>query len=157
MATDKQQVAARYEQLKEVPLSQLATHYANVKRTLELYKEQVAAQMLPAETEMEALEAAFLNALQTSGQKSANFEGVGTVSLVPSTYYSIGDADQLAAYCNANAAFNTIDFFSSKLKKTSIESWVEKYGHLPPGVKKVDEVKAKFTAPRATATSATSA
>jgi hypothetical protein len=150
MAVDKELLSQYYNMLKDTPMPELMKMRHQHKMYVES-KEQALEQELAAnKAVMEAAAAVIRDNLQASGSKGMSFEGLGSVTLVSSSKYSIGQADALQNYISQHPEMNPIDIFGTTLKKAGVEEFLERTGLTAEslGIKPYTEITVRFNAPR---------
>lgn len=150
MAVDKDLLSEYYNALKETPMPELMKLRHDHKMYVEREEQALEQKLAANKAVMEAAAAVIRDNLQSSGSKSMSFEGLGSVSLVSSSKFSIGQADVLQAYIAAHPDQNPIDIFGATLKKAGVEEFLERTGLTAEslGIKPYTEITVRFNAPR---------
>lgn len=150
MAVDKELVSQYYNSLKETALPDLMQLRHEHKMYVESKRAALEQELAGNDAVLEAASAVIRDKLQASGTKSMSFDGLGSVALVTSSKFSIGQADVLQSYIVAHPETNPIDLFGTSLKKAGVEEFLERTGLTAEsvGIKPYQEITVRFTAPR---------
>lgn len=150
MAVDKELLSQYYDALKETALPDLMKLRHDHKMYVESERAALEQKLAANDAVIEAVAALIRDKLQTSGMKSMSFDGLGSVTLVTSSKFSVGAADVLQQYIAQHPDTNPIDIFSSTLKKAGVEEFLERTGLTPEslGIKPYQEITVRFNAPR---------
>lgn len=89
------------------------------------------AELKPYAEMKEKLENLFLGHLDASGSDSLNVRGIGTVYRTTKKNATVSDGAEFKRYVIGEAAYDLVDM---RANVTGITEYLEKNGHLPPGI-----------------------